>query len=77
MRRCYLLANLGRDDLAERVAEAVKRHLDGRDDVRAPARVFCRRGRVNVEGVPEWLALELQLWCAERVKRPAGRGRVP
>ena len=68
MRHIYLLANLGREDLAERVAEAVRRHLDGREDVRGPARVICRRGRVSVEGVPERVALDLQRWCAEHVK---------
>ena len=74
MRHIYLLANLDREDLARRLAEEANRHLEGREDLRAPARAFSRRGRVSVEGVPQAVAIELQKWCAEKLKElePSG-----
>lgn len=68
MRHIYLLANLDRQDVAERLAESLRRHLDGRQDIAGSPRILVRRGRVNVEGVREDVAIELREWCAERVR---------
>lgn len=68
MRHIYLIANLDRHDIAERLAELLRRHLDGRQDIAGSPRIMVRRGRVNVEGVREDVAVELRLWCAERVR---------
>ena len=68
MRHIYLLANLDRHDVAERLAASLRRHLDGREDVAGNPRILVRRGRVNVEGVCEELAAELRAWCAERLR---------
>ncbi len=69
MRHIYLLANLDRQDVAERLAESLRRYLDGREDISGNPRIMVRRGRVNVEGVREETAVELQKWCAARVRR--------
>lgn len=69
MRHIYLLANLDRQDVAERLAESLRRYLDGREDISGNPRIMVRRGRVNVEGVCEETAVELQKWCAARVRR--------
>jgi len=69
MRHVYLLANLDRHDDAERLARAVRRHLDGREDMGVQPRIFVRGGRVNLEGVPSALARELKDWCADELRR--------
>ena len=51
MRHIYLLANLSGQDAAERLAESLRRHLDGREDIGGNPRILVKRGRVNVEGV--------------------------
>ncbi len=63
-----LLANFDRQDMAERLAESLRRHLDGRQDIAGCPRIMVRRGRVNVEGVREDVAVELREWCADRVR---------
>lgn len=68
MRHVYLIANLDRHDVAERLAKLLRRHLDGRQDIAGNPRIMVRRGRVNVEGVCEDVAVELRLWCTERVR---------
>ncbi|GMR24115.1 MAG: hypothetical protein BMS9Abin37_2616 [Acidobacteriota bacterium] len=68
MRHVYLVANLDRQDVAERLAESLRRHLDGRQDIVGSPRIMVRRGRVNVEGVREDVAVELREWCADRVR---------
>ncbi len=68
MRPVYLVANLDRQDVAERLAESLRRHLDGRQDIAGSPRIMVRRGRVNVEGVREDVAVELREWCADRVR---------
>ncbi len=68
MRHIYLVANLDRQDIAERLAESLRRYLDGRQDIFGSPRIMVRRGRVNVEGVREDVAVELRHWCSERVR---------
>ena len=68
MRHIYLLANLSGQDAAERLAESLRRHLDGREDIGGNPRILVKRGRVNVEGIREDVADELRAWCADRVR---------
>ncbi len=68
MRHIYLVANLDRQDIAERLAESLRRYLDGRQDIFGSPRIMVRRGRVNVEGVREDVAVELRQWCSDRVR---------
>ena len=69
MRHVYLLANLHQHALAEKLAEAVRRYVDGREDINGHPRIFARAGRVNIEGIPPRLARELQKWCADELER--------
>lgn len=68
MRHLYLLANLDREDLAQRLVEELRRHVESRENLDAGARVFSRGGRVSVTGVPQPVAVELRKWCAEKLK---------
>ena len=68
MRHIYLVANLDRQDVAERLAESLRRYRDGRQDIFGSPRIMVRRGRVNVEGVREDVAVELRQWCSDRVR---------
>lgn len=68
MRHIYLLANLDRQDVAERLGESLRRYIDVCGNISGSPRVIVRRGRVNVEGVREDIAQELQQWCADRVR---------
>lgn len=64
MQYIYLLGSFEQNDEAVRLSRAVRRYLDGREDVGGQPRVFVRGGRVNLEGVSPVLAKEIQAWCA-------------
>ena len=44
MRHVFLLANLRQHALAEKLAEAVRRYVDGREDIDGHPRIFVRAG---------------------------------